>query len=119
MLQGPRGGRTEQWLGNFAHIGGLQTFVAIDDVKLHFLAGVQAAVSFLLNGGEVDKDVLSSFVCDEPISFWVLKPLHLPPRHTTSPLPGPFAGEDPACVGVLFTDNSRERPPICQGNRSE
>jgi hypothetical protein len=57
--------RQEEWLlsGNLAHVGGLGTLAALDDVELHGLAFFQPAT--FLDGADVDEYVVTGLRLDE------------------------------------------------------
>lgn len=60
------------WSG---YIGSLRTFGALGDLKLDWIALLQALVSFRSNGAVVDKDVSAPVPSYKSVAFCVVKPL--------------------------------------------
>jgi len=59
-----------------AHVvRGLEAFGAFGEIELYRLAFVQAAISVLLDGGEVHKHVLAGGPLNEPVALGSVKPL--------------------------------------------
>src|SRR5688572_2760570 len=65
----------------FQDVGGLRTFLAVQDFELHFLALGQRLETVGLDGGEMDEDILTVLPLDETVSFGVVEPLHLSRWH--------------------------------------
>src|SRR5579863_5401005 len=61
---------------DLADVFGLQTLLALGDIKLHPVAFVKGLESIRLNRGEVDEYVLASVLGNETKTRLVLKPLH-------------------------------------------
>jgi hypothetical protein len=54
----------------------LRTFLALNDVKLHFLTFGQGFETITLNSGIVHKHIFSVFTGNKPKSFIIVKPLN-------------------------------------------
>src|SRR5205823_13091763 len=56
----------------------LKAFWPFYQVKFHRFAFVQSAITILLDGGEMNEDVLTGRALDEPVSFSLVEPLYCP-----------------------------------------
>jgi hypothetical protein len=59
-----------------AHLIGLRTFAAFDDVEFHFVAFLEALVALALDGTVVNEDVCPVIAAKESIAFCVVEPLY-------------------------------------------
>src|SRR5262245_10833644 len=57
------------------HVGGLETLGALQQIELHSFALVQSAVAVLLDGREMNENVLPCGALDKSISFSPVEPL--------------------------------------------
>jgi hypothetical protein len=55
---------------------GLKAFGAFSDGKLYRFAFVKRTVSFSLDGGVMDENIISGRALDKPITFRVVEPFH-------------------------------------------
>jgi hypothetical protein len=54
----------------------LQAFGAFSDGKLHRFAFVERTVSFGLDGGVMDENIISGSALNKPITLRIVEPLH-------------------------------------------
>jgi hypothetical protein len=74
------------WKGLYrAYVRRLETLRAPLDLKLHFVAFVQALVPFTDNGAIMDEHVLTAVALNETITLGGVKPLYCPCFHGSSP----------------------------------
>ena len=59
-----------------ANFLGLQTLLPLGYLEFHALAFSKAAEAVGLNGGVMDKNILSTFALDKTKTFGIVKPLH-------------------------------------------
>src|SRR5437764_6828788 len=63
-------------LRTFAYVGGLWSFLPLDDFEFHWIAFLQALVALARNRAVVDKHVGPVIASDEPIAFCIVEPLY-------------------------------------------
>ena len=62
---------------NGAHdVACLEALGAFEQIELHGLALVQSAITVLLDGGEMNENVLPGRALDEPVSLSSIEPLY-------------------------------------------
>ena len=54
----------------------LEALGAFEEIELHRLAFIQAAVAVLLDGGEVNENISPGGPLDEAVTFGSIEPLH-------------------------------------------
>ena len=68
-------------LGHRMNVRRVQTLVASFDIEFHLLTFRERLESFHRDRGEVNEDILSTFLFDEAVTLGVIEPLHLSPGH--------------------------------------
>src|SRR5205085_9642990 len=58
------------------NIGCLEPFWALQQIKLHRFAFVECAIPILLDGGEMNEDILACGTLNKTVTFRSVKPLH-------------------------------------------
>jgi hypothetical protein len=66
-------------------VRGVKSLGPFDAFEIDFFPLAKCPKPFALNGGEMDKNILSIFIHDEPISFAVVKPFHATDCHMQPP----------------------------------
>ncbi len=64
------------WLLELLDALSLQAFGTLGDGELHRLAFRERSVSFCLDGGVMDEDIISGSALDKSIALRVIEPLH-------------------------------------------
>jgi hypothetical protein len=74
--QSAGGAVTVGWYLELLDALSLEAFGAFSDGKLHRFAFVERTVSFGLDGGVMDENIISGSALDKTITFRVVEPLH-------------------------------------------
>jgi hypothetical protein len=66
-------------------VGCLRTFGTVGDLELYLIAFVENFVTFPVDGGEVNEDIISLFSGNEPEALLLIKPFDSTFGHYNSP----------------------------------
>jgi hypothetical protein len=75
---GPQEATEKMALSYPVHVRRAQTLGSLSAFELNGLALVQGFIAVLLNGGKMNKDILSAGSLNEPVTFGSIEPLHYP-----------------------------------------